>query len=903
VIATPIVSVAQIGAQLDAVLQRDPDATAVAIRAPNAGPWPEVIQRGGRAFRVRWCESRLALREALTDQESAGVGADALILMTPLADTEVPADVAARLARARVFQPRGWEILRQIFGAKDTDARLGRYDWMPEVLIDSAAKGSFNPVAGNFLDLETAWREVLGRCVGLDAAQPDPATLMRWAQRPDLAVLLGRLPQRARTDTLEWLSGHAGPAGRLVVRCIETGRGGDAASLGVVCDVLFGVAAEGVSELAQATVRLERYVADQHVSVAEGREWAAQTRRLLEHTPPEDARSILDRADVLMRELRVADFSLLSDWLPTGLEQRLARFAQLLTAHASTPTDALVAQVEDAADAALRHQLAPQQPLRVERVRMARRLARWLLRETPAGTNLEQHIARHGDDGAFVDWARFKLLGGDELPELSNAYAGLRAAVAVRRDALNKTFAAALALNLREAKPFGSRVLPLEVALRDLVGPLASAHPVLLLVVDGLSLSIFRELFERPERHGWVELARESGERPLLGLAAFPTVTEVSRTSLLCGRVSVGAAPAEKMGFAAHDELLSASNASHPPKLFHKGDLHVDGNLSGDVRAALANPTQKIVGVVYNAVDDHLSGPDQLHQRWSLEELRLLLPLLREARDSRRVVVVTADHGHMLEDGSAQISGGVSDRWRAGSQTADPREVALTGTRVLTPDGANQVVCLWSEAARYTGRKNGYHGGASPAEAIVPMSVFAPSGVNVTGWVPAPPQQPEWWDLPAFTPMPAQPAIAVRVPARRAPVAPVGQGGLFGSEDLPVPQPTPATGADDWIAAVLASPLFASQRQLAARVALPDDQMRKLLASLDERGGKLSRGALAQRLAVPELRLGGILSAARRMLNIDQAPVLTIDDASNTAEMNRALLMQQFRIASPGGTS
>jgi hypothetical protein len=83
-------------------------------------------------------------------------------------------------------------------------------------------------------------------------------------------------------------------------------------------------------------------------------------------------------------------------------------------------------------------------------------------------------------------------------------------------------------------------------------------------------------------------------------------------------------------------------------------------------------------------------------------------------------------------------------------------------------------------------------------------------------------------------------------------------------------------------------------------VALPDDKMRLLLVSLSERGGKLSRAALAQRLALPEVRLGGLLSAVRRMLNVDQAPVLTVDESAGTIELNRALLIQQFRVNTQG---
>jgi hypothetical protein len=900
--AAPSVSTAQIVAQLDAVLARDPTAAVIAIRSPGNVSWPESVARRGRSFRIRWCESKLSMREALTEIEMAGGAGDGVVLMTPMNDTELPDDVAARLARSRVFQPKGWDILRQMFDAQGTDARLGEYEWMPQVLIDSAEAGPFTSVASGFLDLETAWREVLQRYLQLTESRPDAATLMRWALRPDLPVLLGKLPPKARSDALGWLGAHAGTAGALIIQCIDAGRAADAAPLGLVCEVIFSAMDEGAPELAQAAVRMERYVGDHHVSVGDGREWAKQASRLLDHTAPDEGRAILDRADALLRELRVAEFAHRSEWLPFGLEQRFGRFAGALNAQLSQLNEATAAEVEESANGVLNHKLASLQPLRAERVRMARRLARWLLRPVVAANGLDQLVAVHADDTTFVDWARFRLLGGDELPELSTAYGALRSAVFQRRDAFNKSFAGALAIQGREAQPLGPRVLPLESVLQTLLGPLAQTQPVLLLVVDGLSVSIFRELFERPERHGWAEMLPEQGDRPLLGLAAFPTVTEVSRSSLLCGRICVGAAPSEKAGFSSHPALLAASSASHPPKLFHKGDLNDDGNLAGDVRAALSNPSQKIVGVVYNAVDDHLSGPDQLHQRWSLEDLRLFLPLLREARDSRRVVVITADHGHMLEENSVMLPGGQSDRWRVGAAAADAKEVRLTGNRVLTPDGANQVVCLWSEAGRYTGRKNGYHGGASPAEAIVPMSVFVPFGVNLAGWKPAPPQQPDWWDLPALAAVTLATAPAPRTPARRAPAVPVGQEGLFSSTDLPLPVTGTVVASTDWIAVLLTSAVYASQRQLAARVALPDDQMRKLLAALDERGGKLSRAALAQRLGVAEMRIGGVLSAARRMLNVDQAAVMTVDEASGTVEINRSLLQQQFRIAPTGGT-
>jgi hypothetical protein len=213
------------------------------------------------------------------------------------------------------------------------------------------------------------------------------------------------------------------------------------------------------------------------------------------------------------------------------------------------------------------------------------------------------------------------------------------------------------------------------------------------------------------------------------------------------------------------------------------------------------------------------------------------------------------------------------------------------------------VTCLWSESFRYCGRKNGYHGGVSLQEVTVPLSVLVPFGMNLPQWQSALPVQPEWWDLPNL----ATPAIAVqpRAPVARAPTrkqlaAAAAQNQLFDATLAPIPE-TPPLQVQDWITTLLQSPLYASQRALAARVALPDEQIRALLNALTERGGKLSKAALAQRVSAPEMRLAGMLSAARRVLNVDQAAELQVDEAAGAGELNRVLLMQQFRITQVGG--
>ena len=884
---------AQLQAQLEAVLAKEPEARVVAVRVDTGQGLPQNLRVRGRHFDVRWCESRLALREALVENEGADEG-EGLLLATPIPDTAMPADIAARLVRARVFQARDWEIVRPLFGVSSVDARLGRYEWMAQALIDLSGEGPYHSPPNRFLDLDTAWREFLSRSLGLAAPRPDAMALLEWTLNSEGDARLAALSESVRRDVLAWFEVECGAVGALVAAAAHAGRRMDAVPLATVCGVLF---AEGVSpppELAQAAVRLERYLADRHVSSSEGRAWASEAHRLVEHLGVDRLRPALDRADALLRELRVSEYARLGVLTPLALEQRLEDFAEALRNHVDRVTQESADEVERSAGAVLGHALSAARSQRAERVVMARRLARWLLQSTPAGADYAHLVYWQADQGAFVDWARFRLLGGDEQAELSRAYATLRQAVAARRNALNMAFARAIQDVNRENRWQQGRVLPLERVLETLVAPLMGQHPVLLLVMDGLSLSIFRELMARPEALGWREVVKAESGLAHVGMATLPTVTEGSRASLLCGTLRLGAAPQEKSAFSAHPALQLGSGRK-APLLFHKAELHDDAGLAGALRDALADPTRRLVGVVHNAVDDHLGGPEQLHQSWNLEQLRGLMPLLQAARDARRVVIITADHGHVLEDGSSVARSAESDRWRpANAEALAEGEFLYQGGRVMSPSGDGRAVCLASETLRYTGRKNGYHGGASLQEMCVPLSVFLPYGLDLQDWIEAPPSVPEWWDLPV---MPEAPAVVQPPrPARRKPPSSETQPSLFAG----AAEPEPASLQEDWIAALMASSTYQAQRQLAARVALTDESMRSLLIALEERGGRLGWSALAQRMRLPEMRLGGALSAARRVLNVDQSPVLEWDEGSRTISLNRSLLEQQFQITNRG---
>ena len=312
-----------------------------------------------------------------------------------------------------------------------------------------------------------------------------------------------------------------------------------------------------------------------------------------------------------------------------------------------------------------------------------------------------------------------------------------------RREEGNRAFAEIL----REWNATGAQgdtPMPVETVLGGLVAPLAREAPILLLVLDGLSFAVWRVLAQTIGRFGWSELVQAPRRGPLVAAAVLPTVTEVSRASLLCGALTQGGQAAERTGFAVHARLVAASRAGHPPRLFHKADIGAGPELGTEVGEAVADARQRIVGVVHNAVDAQLSGSDQLDLTWTAEGLRQVAALLYAARDAGRIVVVTGDHGHILDEGTVQLDGGSGDRWRSGVGPPRDNEVALSGGRVLSPGGGTSVLAAWSERVRFAARRGGYHGGASPQEVLIPVAVLA-AGNAPPGWSEAPPAEPAWW--------------------------------------------------------------------------------------------------------------------------------------------------------------
>ena len=331
--------------------------------------------------------------------------------------------------------------------------------------------------------------------------------------------------------------------------------------------------------------------------------------------------------------------------------------------------------------------------------------------------------------------------------------------------------------------------------------PLASQTPVLLLVLDGMSAGVGTEvaasILGRP-RDGWAEALLNGQSRRAAALAVLPTLTEVSRASLLSGELRRGGQDAERDGYAA---LARAYGLPDAP-LFHKGPLdsaRPGYAIADDVAAAITDVTRyPLVTCVLNSVDDALDRSDPGGISWGADTVKHLDPLLERARHAGRTVILTADHGHVIErrQGIQRPRPDMSSsRSRGASTPPGDGEVLVTGRRVVLHDGT--AVLAVDENLRYGPMKSGYHGGASPAEVVVPVTVLVPGAVPADGGLRlAPPQEPSWWTDPVLPAAASSTVTAARPAAPAAAAAPVPYQGRKRADEatitlFDVPEPKP----------------------------------------------------------------------------------------------------------------
>jgi hypothetical protein len=407
--------------------------------------------------------------------------------------------------------------------------------------------------------------------------------------------------------------------------------------------------------------------------------------------------------------------------------------------------------------------------------------------------------------------------------------------------------------------------------------------------MDGMSTANATELAESLTRVGtWTELTPDGGPRVGV-LAALPTITEVSRCSLLSGRIAVGQKQAE----------LKAFKHRYPTaELLHKDRLrgHAGAAIAPDVATALADPKIALVAAVVNTIDDALDRSDPGTVVWSPETIPGIRDLLALA--DGRVVVIVSDHGHVVDRGPEAVhrpSSSSENRWRPADSSAGEGELEFRGSRVAA--GGGVVVLPWREELRYGPRKSGYHGGSSPAEAVIPLLVLSDDGDEaLPGWQSAPVASPPWWreslsvEGSTGTPIPESPRKRT---AQRKPQAQAES--LF---DPPAsPGPVSVATEPDLVDKLLASEVYRQRRD--PRAPLPDARVAAMLRTLIAGGDRATMDTLAARANVPAGRIHGTVTALRKVLQVEGYPVLSVDADNVTVKLDRALLVDQFHLGSP----
>lgn len=929
----------------------------VLIRAePHwTGPGQVTLSRG-RTARITAAVSPLAVLDAIS---TLGQGTentdsqDVLAILTDAEEADLGPGLLARVYRNRIYPIEPWAVVRRLFSARDLDPRLTTESWAAESLIDAAGQENWPKTPGAVLSRDTALSRLAATRLStsahrLDAADIDLPALLGWSLAPGAAERLASLRAQERRGLTEWIADpdrvgrRAHQALTALFALFEAGNGADAVPMGLVCAALWGPGAPASADRARGRAELKfgGRLFDDATLAAFGAETEDFTRVLLagrsagaaeDSTDPHgaDPRTVMTRADALIRELGAEDAAASSNLLEAGQHARYGVVARTLlrcvpTASQNSPAPRRVQELRDAVDRLTGHELSSLQSHRdsLTRVRMAQRLIQWLAQPHATDfTTVAEAVHRHIADYAWVDLALGWITdGGRAHSELPSAFAALSTAVQARRHGIDERFAARLAEETR-AGSAPRDALVVEDFARRVLAPVVkqtrtarTTSPALLFVVlDGASAAVAAGLAEQLRTRSWAEYdpvtdTDEPQHRRGM-LAALPTITRVSRGSLFAGELTAIDQHEERTRFAAHRFWNGAA-----VKLFHKADLRGEAGhpLGSDLTEALADQSTH-VAVVVNTVDDRL-GEDRSMSHWQLNELLGMEELLSLARIGGRAVIITSDHGHVLDRGTDKesVPDALSARHRTGTTPASRGEVVLAGRRVVAPQ--QRITALWDTTLRYGNRQAGYHGGAALAEAGIPVLAFAPYGAPVPkGWRELGPQRPSWWALDGelraaeqprgATPRPrrAPSADALREKAKQQKAAELetGQGALLSFDAIATTASVEAatenvtSPADLLVEALRASEIMEAQLASLPR-SEPFEGIASAVRALAEAHGILPATVVAERAGKRAARASGFAATLQRVLNYDQAEVLTLTDNGRSLRLDLSLLRRQF---------
>lgn len=867
-----------------------PNHPVLVVRSQPHWSGAETVAVGDTKVRIVATSSPLAVLDVvrtLTEREY-------LLVLTDRTRHELGDAIVLRTRRRDVETLDEWNRVPGLFGAHSMDGRLRSVtgSWLPRALMQWQPAGGWPRVPAGVVPAPLAIGALLARILGHDPTEAvDTAVVLERLDSPGVKERWRELDDDVRSGLTAAVSATISPSAALALRVALESGPVSVVAIGLALDVLWpksSTVAPSAEQIAART-RIERLtgihpewsavrgLAD--AAIALTLRWEELSDTAVSHT--------LSQAQAVLADHGWAAGADHSTILPAGMLARVRSIAAA-AAHAVSTSNAVDAAAMENSLARLgEHVLGSRYRAEQLAAQMVVRVARWLL-TPPLATpqSLADAVAGYRADGAWVDRAIAVLWDGSSDPETTQHFETLVTRARQRRADDERQSSGVISGEVVDRHD----VIGIELVWDRVVRPLAAQQPVLWLVLDGMSAGVASELDSDIVREGWSELVREGSTGAVTAVATIPSITTLSRASLFSGTLARGGQDVEK-----------AALAQRGGALFHKDDLRSGAGqaLPAEVTTAIANPNMAVVGVVLNTIDDALARHDPGGTRWTLPTVQHLRSLLVAAATAGRIVVLTSDHGHVVErGGEARMVTGAAQRWRAvGTGEPGAGELHVTGPRVLV-DG-NAVIVAQQEDLRYAAKAAGYHGGVSLAELTVPITVYRQAHTSMpAGWVDAAPAAPRWWNEPlgtadakALVDVPP-PATAPRRPSRTA--APtVGDVPL--DFEIDTTEPVAATTPSQTLSAkLLQSDVYASQKARAGRAALDDRLLEALIATLENGGGRAHRDTLAAVAGVPAVRLDAIIVTLRRLLNVDAYDVVFADPDGVTIHLDTALLVQQF---------
>jgi hypothetical protein len=853
------------------------------------------------------CPTVLAVLDAIGAAREDG---RYLVVLTPCDSRDVGDSVLARAIQPEIKPINRWDLVADAFGARRLDPALTRSDrrWVAEALLDAQPLTGWRRLAGPVLTEATALNRLAATRLGIedsDGSAVDAAALLQWTTNPGAVASFLQLRETERDGLIQWLNQTAAPVAEIVFAMAGPGRITDAVPFGLAIAALYSDERPAPDTLTARIRAEERYLGGHSPGVAAlvafGVAAESLVARWTDNGRAPQAAEQCENAEAILSDLAGSREMVLvlaghSRVLEAGLDARLGALGDAISVALANPAKETLAAAARALDQVCEHGRTRDRAAEIRTAEAALRLTRWLAFAEEPPVSLADAATRMLRSWAWADRALVSLSRADtgRVPRLGVMYANLWDQAKSRRAQLDRAFARKLAAWTQSSSdPDG--LLLVENVLDRVARPLARQRPPVIVVLDGMTVAAGCDIAEELAAYGtWLEVGRRpDGREPVV--ATVPSITAVSRTSLLTGVLRYGGQAEERSGFA---EFWGRRSSA----LFHKADLEPEptDSLASAVRNAIADP-DTVVAVVLNAIDDTLAkdrpgGP----RHWTVSDVTYLGPVLDEARRAGRPVILTADHGHVLarhqdlDPGQPDRPRSESARYRTG--TPGPGEITIRGPRVMVggrPGG--DVVAAVDEVIHYTPKRAGYHGGASPAEVVIPVITLLPSvSLLPSEWAAydAVGHAPLWWHPPVAAPVTSAQPQPVRSTGRKRQAQAVrhDDSALFAVGELV----SATTGSDASLGAqIVGSPRMASQREFVRRA--PDDvSVAALIDGLAQEGRKANVAEAADMVGEPPVRMSGYLAHVARLLNVDGYPVLRITDDHQTVELNVPLLKEQF---------